>query len=139
MKRLRTVFMGTPEFAVPCLARLAEISEVVGIVTQPDKKRGRGQKLTPPPVKVFAQENNLRVIQPVKVKAPEVVEVAGDVPDPLAILMGEGIEEDVAKQIVVIFTESDSLRQAYNKLRSVFGNTAGRDYYQQVKDIAGRQ
>ncbi len=69
---------------------------------------------------------------------PEVVVVDG-APDPTAILMGEGIEEDVAKQITAIFSESGSLREAYNKLRSVFGNTAGRDYYNQVKDIASRQ
>ena len=68
MKRLRTVFMGTPDFAVPCLARLAEISEVVGVVTQPDKKRGRGQKLTPSPVKAFAEAHDLPVYQPQKVR-----------------------------------------------------------------------
>ena len=56
MKRLRTFFMGTPDFAVPCLERLVEISDVVGVATQPDKKRGRGQKVTPSPVKIFAQE-----------------------------------------------------------------------------------
>ncbi len=68
MKRLRTVFMGTPDFAVPCLARLAEISEIVGVVTQPDKKRGRGQKLTPSPVKAFAQAHDLSIYQPQKVR-----------------------------------------------------------------------
>ena len=71
------------------------------------------------------------------IQAP--VEAEPAAPDPLAILVSEGIAEDVAQQIVVIFTESASLREAYNKLRSVFGNTAGRDYYQQVKDIASRQ
>ena len=59
--------------------------------------------------------------------------------DPLKALVDAGMAEDVAKQIVVIFTESDSLREAYNKLRTTFGNSAGRDYYQQVKEIAGRQ
>ncbi len=73
MKRLRTVFMGTPEFAVPCLARLSEISEVLGVVTQPDKKRGRGQKLTPSPVKVFAESHGLPVYQPQKVREEEFV------------------------------------------------------------------
>ncbi|MBR1822554.1 MAG: hypothetical protein IJ769_13165, partial [Clostridia bacterium] len=67
------------------------------------------------------------------------VEAADEAPDPLSILISEGIPEDVARQIAEIFTESASLREAYNKLRSVFGNTAGRDYYQQVKDIASRQ
>lgn len=70
---MRTIFMGTPEFAVPSLAALSEISEVVCVVTQPDKPKGRGQKLQPSPVKIFAAEKNLPVIQPVKIKAPEVV------------------------------------------------------------------
>lgn len=68
MKRLRTVFMGTPAFAVPCLTRLVEINEIVGVVTQPDKKQGRGQKLTPSPVKAFAQAHDLPVYQPQKVR-----------------------------------------------------------------------
>lgn len=70
---MRVIFMGTPEFAVPSLAALHEISEIVCVVTQPDKPKGRGQKLLPPPVKVFAAEKNLPVLQPLKIKAPEVV------------------------------------------------------------------
>ena len=54
MKRFRTVFMGTPDFAVPCLEKLIETVNVVGVVTQPDKPKGRGRKMTPPPVKVCA-------------------------------------------------------------------------------------
>ena len=73
MKRLKTVFMGTPDFAVPSLARLSEISEVIGIVTQPDKKRGRGQKMTPPPVKVFAQAHDLPVYQPYRIREEEFI------------------------------------------------------------------
>lgn len=68
MKRLKTVFMGTPEFAVPCLQRLIEISDVAGVVTQPDKKRGRGQKLSSSPVKAFAQQSNLAVFQPERIR-----------------------------------------------------------------------
>ena len=76
---------------------------------------------------------------PVEAPAQEEVVVVDGAPDPTAILISEGIEEDVARQITAIFSESGSLREAYNKLRSVFGNTAGRDYYNQVKDIASRQ
>ena len=65
--------MGTPEFAVPSLAALYEAAEIVCVVTQPDKPKGRGQKLLPSPVKVFATEKNLPILQPVKIKAPEVV------------------------------------------------------------------
>ncbi|MBQ3442340.1 MAG: methionyl-tRNA formyltransferase [Selenomonadaceae bacterium] len=73
MDKLKVIFMGTPDFAVPSLAALIDKAEVLCVVTQPDRPKGRGHKLLPPPVKVFAEENNLRVIQPVKVKAPEIV------------------------------------------------------------------
>ena len=68
MKKFRTVFMGTPEFALPCLKALAEHVEVIGVVTQPDRPRGRGQKLRPSPVKVFAQERGFPLYQPLKVR-----------------------------------------------------------------------
>lgn len=60
----RIVFMGTPEFAVPTLAKLADHFEVAGVFTQPDKPAGRGQQLAAPPVKRFAQERSLPVFQP---------------------------------------------------------------------------
>jgi methionyl-tRNA formyltransferase len=65
--------MGTPEFAVPCLKVLHETQEIICVVTQPDRPKGRGQKLQPSPVKIFAQENNLPILQPQKIKTPEVV------------------------------------------------------------------
>ena len=64
----RAVFMGTPAFAVPCLDALAEIAEVVGVVCQPDKPKGRGLELAAPPVKQRALELGLTVTQPVKVR-----------------------------------------------------------------------
>lgn len=60
--------MGTPEFAVPCLAALYEHCDVIGVVTQPDKPRGRGQKLVPSPVKVWAEAHGLPVWQPKRIK-----------------------------------------------------------------------
>ena len=87
MKRFRVIFMGTPDFAVPCLARLVEISDVVAVVTQPDKPKGRGQKLLPPPVKAFAQEHGIAVYQPVRVKAPDFVGVLrGLAPDLIVVV-----------------------------------------------------
>ena len=70
MSRLKIVFMGTPDFAVPCLNKLLnwETVEIIGVVTQPDKPRGRGQKLSPSPVKAVATEHGLKVYQPLKVK-----------------------------------------------------------------------
>lgn len=68
---MRVLYMGTPQFAVPSLKKLAERFEVVAVVTQPDKPKGRGNKLTPPPVKVAALELGIPVYQPLKVRDPE--------------------------------------------------------------------
>jgi methionyl-tRNA formyltransferase len=71
-KPWRLVFMGTPAFAVPSLeALLAAGEEVAAVVTQPDKPRGRGQKVSPSPVKELALAWNLPVLQPRKLKDPE--------------------------------------------------------------------
>ncbi|HZH04720.1 MAG TPA: methionyl-tRNA formyltransferase [Myxococcaceae bacterium] len=70
MERPRIVFMGTPAFAVPSLLACAEVGVVVAVVTQPDKPKGRGQALAPPPVKVAAEARGIRVIQPAKLKTP---------------------------------------------------------------------
>ena len=65
---LKIVFMGTPEFAVPSLEMLvSEGYDIAAVVTQPDKPKGRGHKLMPPPVKVLAEKHGIKVLQPVKV------------------------------------------------------------------------
>lgn len=68
--KIRTIFMGTPEFAVPALKALLDDDNflVVGVVTQPDKKAGRKQILTPPPVKVAAEASGIPVWQPASIK-----------------------------------------------------------------------
>ncbi len=69
---MRVVFMGTPEFACPTLEKLiASRHEVTGVVTQPDRPKGRGGKVQPPPVKVVAQRSHIPVLQPEKVKTSE--------------------------------------------------------------------
>ena len=66
---MKIVFMGTPEFAVPCLRMLAESShEVAAVFTQPDKPKGRGYKFIPTPVKAAALEYDLPVYQPVSLR-----------------------------------------------------------------------
>ncbi|MET0343749.1 MAG: methionyl-tRNA formyltransferase [Polyangiales bacterium] len=65
---MRAAFLGTPEFAVPCLAALFDVAEVALVVTQPDKPQGRGLELTPPPVKRYALERGAPVIQPSKAR-----------------------------------------------------------------------
>ena len=72
---LRLVFLGTPAFAVPTLDRIVEAGhQVTAVVTQPDRPRGRGQQLAPPPVKVAALRLGLPVYQPERVRRPEAVE-----------------------------------------------------------------
>lgn len=71
MNSLRIIFMGTPEFAVPSLEILIQNGyRVVAVVTAPDKPAGRGQKLTPSPVKECALRHQLPVLQPVNLKSP---------------------------------------------------------------------
>jgi methionyl-tRNA formyltransferase len=71
---MRLVFLGTPAFAVPTLERLAEAGhQVLAVVTQPDRPRGRGQHPSPPPVKEAAARMGLAVWQPERVRLPEAV------------------------------------------------------------------
>jgi len=69
---LRILFLGTPSFAVPSLERiLASAHTLVGVVTQPDRPRGRHRRLTPPEVKVVAERHGLPVFQPTRLKSDE--------------------------------------------------------------------
>ncbi|MER3403952.1 MAG: methionyl-tRNA formyltransferase, partial [Chloroflexota bacterium] len=68
----RVLFMGTPDFAVPSLRALLQHHEVVAVVTQPDRPVGRGGKLTPPPVKVVAEEAGVPVLQPRSLRRAQV-------------------------------------------------------------------
>ncbi|HOG19092.1 MAG TPA: methionyl-tRNA formyltransferase [Salinivirgaceae bacterium] len=70
----KIVFMGTPDFAVESLEILHQNFNIVAVVTSPDKPRGRGQKLTPSPVKEFAQSVGLPVLQPTNLKSSDFIE-----------------------------------------------------------------
>ncbi len=74
MGLMRIVFMGTPQFAVKSLEACLELGEVVAVVTQPDKPKGRGQEVTASPVKTLALARGLTVLQPLKMKAPPFAE-----------------------------------------------------------------
>lgn len=77
---MNIVFMGTPDFAVPCLKALIESDNTVqAVFTQPDKPKGRGYKLTPPPVKVVAIEHNIPVYQPQSLKKGEDAEKSSEI------------------------------------------------------------
>jgi methionyl-tRNA formyltransferase len=71
MTRLRTLFFGSPAFAVPCLQAVAGATDLRAVVSQPDRPAGRGQAPTPPAVKQAAQALGVPVLQPEKVRTPE--------------------------------------------------------------------
>lgn len=70
----RVVFMGSPDFALSTLRQLAQHYQVVGVVTQPDRASGRGRELKAPPVKTLAQELNIPVMQPQKLREPDAMQ-----------------------------------------------------------------
>lgn len=73
---MRIIFMGTPDFAVPCLQKLIDSdNEVVAVFSQPDKPVGRKQVLTAPPVKQTALDNNIAVYQPNSLKSDEAIDL----------------------------------------------------------------
>jgi len=84
---MRLVFMGTPDFASSSLeALLRSDDSIVGVVTQPDRPKGRGQILTPSPVKLLAQRAQIPLLQPLKLKDPEFLHaLAGWSPDLIAV------------------------------------------------------
>ena len=72
---MKIVFMGTPDFAVPSLKALLDSGETVtGVFTQPDKPKGRGHRLQPPPVKMAAEEYGIPIFQPVSLRKDETLE-----------------------------------------------------------------
>ncbi len=88
---MRIVFMGTPEFAVPCLQKLIDCGhEVTGVFTQPDKPQGRKMILTPPPVKSPAVENGIPVYQPVKMRDGTALEMLKQANPELVIVVAYG-------------------------------------------------
>ena len=91
MTVFQIIFMGTPDFAVPALKKLqASRYEVALVVSQPDRPRGRGQKVLPPPVKKTALDLNMDVIQPESVKAPDFIEFLANFKPDLFIVVAFG-------------------------------------------------
>jgi len=88
---MKILFMGTPDFAVPSLAALLERGyEVAAVVTQPDRPKGRKRELTPPPVKAFALERGLPVLQPEKLRSPEGVAAVKEMAPDLIVTAAYG-------------------------------------------------
>lgn len=88
--KLRVVFMGSPEFAVPTLRAVMGAEEVVGVVTQPDKPAGRGQKVVAPAVKVVAEEAGIPVLQPKSARTPEFLEAFRALAPDVAVVVAYG-------------------------------------------------
>lgn len=95
---MKIVFMGTPDFAVPCLENLIKSQhEVVAVFSQPDKPVGRKQVLTPPPVKVCAANNNIPVFQPESLKNSDALNIIkGFKPDVIIVVAyGKILPDDI--------------------------------------------
>lgn len=88
---MRILFMGTPDFAVPCLDSLIKAGHnIVAVITQPDKPQGRKMKLTPPPVKELAISNNIEVYQPETLKNDAIKELLENKQPELIVVVAYG-------------------------------------------------
>ncbi len=87
---LRLIFMGTPDFAVPSLAAIRGGNQILAVVTQPDRPRGRGQKLLYSPVKTAALEAGLPVLQPAKIRDKAVIASLGELRPDLIVTAAYG-------------------------------------------------
>ena len=88
---MRILFMGTPDFAVFSLRALVEAGEnVIGVITQPDKPKGRGYEMMPPPVKVYATEQSLPVYQPTTLKGDEFAALLSELEPELIVVVAFG-------------------------------------------------
>lgn len=88
---MRILFMGTPDFALPSLQALYETGEeIIGVVTQPDKPKGRGYTLTPSPIKVYALENNLPVYQPTTLRSEEFAALLAELDPEMIVVVAFG-------------------------------------------------
>lgn len=97
---MKILFMGTPDFAVFSLRALVEAGEdVIGVITQPDKPKGRGYALTPPPVKVYAEQMGLPVWQPTTLRDESFAELLAELaPELIAVVAyGKILPESVIK------------------------------------------
>ncbi len=87
---MNVVFMGTPDFAVGCLDVLAKKHNVLGVFTQPDKPKGRGYEMAPPPVKVRALELGFKVYQPNSVRTGEAMEILKELNPDIIVVVAYG-------------------------------------------------
>ncbi|BCA80933.1 methionyl-tRNA formyltransferase [Desulfuromonas sp. AOP6] len=90
-REIRTVFMGTPDFALPTLQGLIEAGvNLCAVFTQPDRAKGRGRKLAAPPVKELAAKHQIPVYQPEKLRSPDAVAVLQELAPDLIVVVAYG-------------------------------------------------
>lgn len=97
---MRVVFMGTPDFSVPTLQAMIDHHDVIAVVTQPDKPKGRGKQMVFSPVKEKALEYQIPVYQPVKAREPEFVQILKELNPDVIVVVAFG--QILSKEILEI-------------------------------------
>lgn len=87
---IKSVFMGTPDFGIGCLEVLNKKTEVVGVVSQPDKPKGRGHKMVPTPIKAKAEELGIPVFQPETLKGEAFLETLSELDPDIIVVVAYG-------------------------------------------------
>ena len=88
---MKIIFMGTPDFSVPSLKTIfSEEYELIGVVTQPDRPRGRGKRLLPSPVKKWALEKGINIYQPLRARDEEFITQIEDLAPDLIVTAAYG-------------------------------------------------
>lgn len=102
--KIKVIFFGTPEFAVPALSSLVDAGyDIVAVITKPDEPQGRKQIITPPPIKIVAEEHFLNVLQPVTLKDPEVIDTIGSLSADLGVVVAYG--KIISREIIDLFPQ----------------------------------
>ena len=121
MSNLNIVFMGTPEFSVPCLKALAESQDTVcAVFTQPDKPKGRGYKMIPTPVKSAAIEYNIPVYQPLSLRKGEDAEKSLEILKEINPDLIIGISGCMSAQEHIV----EKIKKSYPQVDIVVGTSA---------------
>ena len=87
---MKFIFMGTPEFSVPILERLSKLGDIALVVSQEDKRKGRGKKFTKTSVKVKAEELGIEVYQPKDINSPETIEKLREIEADIIVVVAYG-------------------------------------------------
>ena len=88
--KLKIIFMGTPDFALPLLETSIDAGQVIAVITRPDRRGGRKRQIIMPPVKMLAMKRNLKIYQPQNVSHPEVLKIIEALKPELIIVAAYG-------------------------------------------------